>query len=139
MCGYVSKEGHVCGYRSLYSAAGNRGDLRAAGVHVHTPETPMTSLRVRTVPDTDVQQSIRVDVPPVLRVGEREAFTLMTRSVLKDGSDEMPSSYASLVIPVTGPVAIDGVKVGDTLRVDVLDIEVASRCDHSDRSGECRA
>ncbi len=87
----------------------------------------MTSLQVRTVPDTDVHQSFRVNVPPALCVGEREAFTLMTRSVLKDGSDEMPSSYASLVLPVTGPVTIDGVRAGDTLRVDVLDIKVASR------------
>jgi amidase len=85
------------------------------------------SLRTPIVADTDVHHSFRADVPPALCVGEREAFTLMTRSILKNGSDELPSSYASLVLPVTGPVTIAGVRAGDTLRVDVLDIEIDSR------------
>lgn len=82
---------------------------------------------MQTVPDTQVHQSFRTDVPPALCVSADEPFTLMTRSVLKDGLDEMPSSYDSLVLPVTGPVFIDGVGAGDTLRVDVLDIVIASR------------
>lgn len=72
-------------------------------------------------------RSYSSEILPALAVRPGEEFTLETRSILGPGQNFLPKSYEDLVIPVTGPVAIKGVHAGDTLRVDVLGIEIANR------------
>ena len=65
--------------------------------------------------------------PAVLRVEQGEEFVLEAPSVLRDGSDWLPTAYGDLVIPVTGPIAVEGARAGDTVRFDVVDIEIDDR------------
>ena len=65
------------------------------------------------------------NLPPALRVEQGEPFTLAARSILGEGRTSLPTCYEDLVIPVTGPVAIAGVRAGDTIRVDIIDITIA--------------
>lgn len=67
------------------------------------------------------------DVAPALRVALGERFTLTARSLLTDGAFERSVDYSDLSIPVTGPVAIDGVRAGDLLRVHIHAIDIADR------------
>jgi len=80
---------------------------------------------VAELSDEHAHSSFRADVPVALWVRQGEAFVLTARSVLGEGRTSLPTSYRDLVIPVTGPVAIDGVRSGDTVRIDILDISIA--------------
>lgn len=71
--------------------------------------------------------SFAADVDPVLRVGQGELFRLDARSLLTGGLFESTGEYEKLSIPVTGPIAIDGVQPGDVLRIDVHEIRIADR------------
>jgi amidase len=60
-----------------------------------------------------------------LTVAQGAAFSLEAKSLVASPTDEVPQTYEKVVIPITGPVAIDGAAPGDTLRIDVLDITIA--------------
>lgn len=64
---------------------------------------------------------------PILTVEQDEHFILETRSLLTDGGFEETTEYERFSIPVTGPVAISGVRAGDALRIDVHAIDIADR------------
>lgn len=62
---------------------------------------------------------------PILTVGQGAPFRLEARSLLESPTDEVPQTYEEVVVPITGPVAIDGAVPGDTLRIDVLEVTIA--------------
>ena len=64
---------------------------------------------------------------PISRVKQGEVFQVSARSLLTGGTFEDSDAYESMSIPVTGPIAIEGVKPGDTLRIDIHVIEIADR------------
>ena len=68
------------------------------------------------------------DIAPALEVGEGEEVVLETRDAI-DGQLKPPSTVADfakidteLIHPLTGPVYIKGVKAGDVLEIEFLDI-----------------
>ena len=63
---------------------------------------------------------------PILSVAQGAPFRLEARSLLQSATDEVPQTYEKVVIPITGPVAIEGAVPGDTLRIDVLDVTIAN-------------
>ncbi len=66
-------------------------------------------------------------VAPVLTVDQGEQFWMDARSLLTGGLFERTGEYEKLSIPVTGPIAVRGVKPGDLLRVDIHEIRIADR------------
>jgi amidase len=72
------------------------------------------------------QRAFRADVDPILRVPQGEKFTLSTVSILTTAESPLPTTYEDLVIPVTGPVFIDGVSPGDTLEIEICDLNIAT-------------
>jgi len=82
---------------------------------------------MQVVPDRHNQSYFRADVPPAIRVTQGEPFTLKARSLLSRCNSSLPRAYEEMVLPLTGPVAVDGVKQGDILRIDILNIEIADR------------
>jgi amidase len=71
--------------------------------------------------------SFTAEAAPILEVQQGEPFWLDARSLLTGGLFERTGEYEKLSIPVTGPVAVHGVKPGDTLRIDVHEIRIADR------------
>lgn len=65
------------------------------------------------------------DRDSVAVVSDGETFTVAAVSVL-DGGRKLPVTYDTLKIPVSGPIRIDGVRAGDRVRIDILDIEIAA-------------
>ncbi len=61
--------------------------------------------------------------PPAMRVLGGEVFQLETASILTYGDSVPESKFA---VPVTGPVWVDGAKVGSALRIEVIRIELKS-------------
>lgn len=64
---------------------------------------------------------------PVLTVEQGEHFILETRSILSTPGFEEATDFEKFTIPVTGPVAISGVRAGAVLRIDVHAITIADR------------
>src|SRR5215470_527674 len=69
------------------------------------------------------------DIEPVLEVPEGEEVVLETRDAL-DGQlpptstvADFPSMKAGAIHPLTGPVFVKGVKPGDVLEIEFLDIQ----------------
>lgn len=75
----------------------------------------------------DASLSFDAGAQPVLTVNQGEHFWLDARSLLTGGLFEETGEYEKLSIPVTGPVAVRGVKPGDALRVDIHEIRIAGR------------
>lgn len=75
----------------------------------------------------DAKNTLDATHPPVHRVELGERFQVQARSLLTDGVFERSSDYESMAIPVTGPIAIDGVREGDTLRIEIHDIQISDR------------
>jgi amidase len=63
---------------------------------------------------------------PVLTVAQGVPFSLEAKSLLESPNDAVPQTYETVVIPITGPVSIEGTVPGDTLKIDVLDVHIAS-------------
>lgn len=70
------------------------------------------------------QRAFRADVEPIRTVDCNTPFTLSTVSIPTNVSS-LPTAYDDLVIPVTGPVYVDGVGPGDTLEIEVCEIDIA--------------
>lgn len=85
----------------------------------------MGSMGIPEVSTEHAHTTFRADVPAALRVSQGEPFALQARSVLGPGRMTLPTTYRDLVIPVTGPVAIEGVRAGDTVRIDIVEISIA--------------
>lgn len=75
----------------------------------------------------NVSATFTAEAEPVLTVAQGQHFRLDARSLLTGGLFEHTTEYEKLSIPVTGPVHIEGVRPGDALRVDVLEIRIADR------------
>ncbi|WP_164520295.1 acetamidase/formamidase family protein [Specibacter cremeus] len=82
-------------------------------------------MEIAELGDVHAHTKFRADVPPALSVAQGETFALEALSILGPGRTALPTSYQDLVIPVTGPVAIDGVLAGDTVRIDIVAIDIA--------------
>jgi amidase len=64
---------------------------------------------------------------PAAVVDQDESFTLQTVS-LPTGPTELPPHVVdSLLIPVTGPVAVRGLHAGDVIRIEVISIAIANK------------
>jgi amidase len=75
---------------------------------------------------TLTQRAFRADVTPIATVEQNESFTLETVSILSTRTSTLPTTYEELVIPVTGPVFIDGVEPDDTLEIEILGLTIAN-------------
>lgn len=62
----------------------------------------------------------------VATVSDGEVFTVEAVSLLNDANRDLPTTYETLKIPVSGPVHIRGVQPGQRVRIDILDIEIAN-------------
>ncbi len=67
--------------------------------------------------------SYSADNPPVLRVQPGEAFVMETNDRFDnyDGPDASPEAM-EILKTMAGPVYIDGAKPGDTLKIEILDV-----------------
>lgn len=63
---------------------------------------------------------------PVLTIAQGVPFRVEARSLIEALTDPVPQTYEEVIIPITGPIAVEGAMPGDTLRIDVLDIAIAS-------------
>lgn len=61
--------------------------------------------------------------PPALHVASGDTFQLATPSILT----HIENFPKSITVPVTGPVFVEGAKPGDTLRADILEIDLNAR------------
>lgn len=86
---------------------------------------------VKVIPDTHVIYSFSPDNEPVERALPGEIVVFETVDAfggqIRDGDTPLSSIDWSRVNPATGPLYIDGAEPGDTLIVDILDIEVGDR------------
>jgi amidase len=71
------------------------------------------------------QRAFRADLEPILTVEQDAPFTLSTVSILSSPESPLPTTYEDLVIPVTGPIFIEGVRPGDTLQIEICALEIA--------------
>lgn len=68
---------------------------------------------------------------PVLTIDDGATVRVATRSILTHVDHRDPDVFAAIAdhshmdIPVTGPIAVRGARVGDVLRVDIHDVEIA--------------
>ena len=70
------------------------------------------------------QTHFSAEPSPIAALAPGEAITLHTPSVLTRG--DLPRTYDDLVIPVVGPVRVEGAQPGMTLSLSVSSIQVAS-------------
>ena len=91
----------------------------------------MISDELRSASASIVSDTFSAEVDPVLTVAPGERFVVATRSILShvDSTEfaafEELDDYAHMNIPVTGPIAISGLRRGDVVRIDVHEIAVA--------------
>jgi amidase len=83
---------------------------------------------MRTIPRTDPKYSLDRRHEPVARIHAGESFTVETHDC-RTGTITRPDQVEALldtrfVNPATGPIAIEGVKAGDTICVEIEQLEV---------------
>jgi len=64
---------------------------------------------------------------PVAVVEQGEIFALQTVSLPTGDSELPPHVVDSLLVPVTGPVAVRGLQPGDVVRIEIVGIDIADR------------
>lgn len=68
---------------------------------------------------------------PLLTVAQHEQFTLNTRDCfanqLRSDTDTLDNLNWDAINPATGPVAIEGVKPGDVVRIDIKKLEITGK------------
>jgi amidase len=74
-----------------------------------------------------VHQHFDGTLPPVASVDQDESFTLQTVSLPTGATESPPHVVDSLLVPVTGPVAVRGLKPGDTIRIEVVGIDTGEQ------------
>lgn len=86
---------------------------------------------MRTLTKETVIYAFKPDTSPVFSVNPGETFIVETddcfRSQIQHADELVTDVDFSQINPATGPIEIAGVKAGDLLAVDILDIEVASQ------------
>jgi amidase len=86
---------------------------------------------MQTIPRTDPKYAIDSRHEAVARVSAGESFTVETHDC-RTGTITRPDQVddlldARFVNPASGPIAIDGVKAGDTICVEIQELDVDSR------------
>ena len=86
---------------------------------------------MKTIPRTDPKYALDSRHKPVARVGLGESFVVETHDC-RTGTITRPDQVGDLldtrfVNPASGPVAIDGVKAGDTICVEIEELHVDAR------------
>lgn len=71
------------------------------------------------------------NLTPLLTVAQHEKFSLYTRDCfanqLRSDADTLDSLNWDAINPATGPVAIEGVKAGDVVRIDIKKLELIGK------------
>ena len=69
--------------------------------------------------------SFSADTPPALRVQQGETFVMETndRFAVYEGPDSSPEAM-EIIKTMAGPVYIEGAKPGDTLKIEILDVNL---------------
>jgi amidase len=83
---------------------------------------------MKSLNDTQVFYAFAPTLTPLLTVAQHEEFRLDTRDCfanqLKSDQDTVDDLDWNAINPATGPVAIDGVKPGDLVRIDIKKLEM---------------
>ncbi|GAA3658268.1 acetamidase/formamidase family protein [Nocardioides ginsengisoli] len=80
---------------------------------------------------TRVSSTFDARLEPVLTIDDGATVRVETRSILSHVDTRDPAVFAAIAdhshmdIPVTGPIAVRGARVGDVLRVDLHEVEIA--------------
>lgn len=98
-----------------------------SGLPTPAVPTPPAPARLARAGYENASLSFDAAAEPVLTVDQGEQFWLDARSLLTGGLFERTGEYEKLSIPVTGPIAVRGVRPGDVLRVDIHEIRIADR------------
>src|ERR671921_1110566 len=86
-------------------------------------------MATHTFPDDQVHFTWDTDREPVITIADGDTVVINTRDVSDNqiGPDSDTSTVAGLnwdrVYPLAGPIAVEGAAPGDTLAVEIVDIE----------------
>jgi amidase len=86
---------------------------------------------MKTLNHDQVFYAFAPTLTPLLTVAQHEPFTLETRDCfadqLRSDEDTLDNLNWDAINPATGPVAIEGVKPGDVVRIDIKKLEMTGK------------